>query len=227
MDVSTVIAIIGGIALLVALFGGGIVAKEIRIPPVSVGLRILSGLLGIALIGTAIWLSLSSRPPAAIAQLPTATPTIQRSEHPPSTTLPPIVTNTPTPIPSDTVTPTPTDTVTSTATPTHTPTPSSTPSCQGVHLGAGKPFAVIMRNGCYYHFNVACEGCQAGQEDNFVVYYAGNSVEVTIPEGSAWQYGHEPEQSEVCQDAIDRWPAMLPPFLDLAGVEQLFPCGIR
>jgi hypothetical protein len=111
-------------------------------------------------------------------------------------------------------------------TPTSTPSPTSSvcPSLGGMHLGAGKQFIVTMYNGCYYHFNVACDGCQAGEEDNFVVYYSGNTVDVIVPEGSVWQYGREPNQREVCMDTMDHWPEDLPSFLNLQGVHQLFPC---
>ena len=49
-----VLAITGCIALLIGLFGGGVKAKEVEIPKIRVGPRILSSLVGVALIGTAI-----------------------------------------------------------------------------------------------------------------------------------------------------------------------------
>lgn len=63
MEPLGIITGIGGIALLVALFGGGIKAKEIEIPPIPVSARILSGITGIILIGIAVRLS----NPAALA----------------------------------------------------------------------------------------------------------------------------------------------------------------
>jgi hypothetical protein len=55
--------------------------------------------------------------------------------------------------------------------------------CTSMHLGAGKRFSITIQNNCYYHFNVACSGCQAGEENNYV-YYGGGTVSVIVPEGS-------------------------------------------
>ncbi len=57
MDASAIFAILGGIALLVALFGGGIKAEKIEIPTVSGKNRVLSGIVGISLLSISIWLS--------------------------------------------------------------------------------------------------------------------------------------------------------------------------
>ena len=54
LNLQIVLAITGCIALLIGLFGGGVKAKEIEIPKIRVGPRILSSLVGIALIGIAI-----------------------------------------------------------------------------------------------------------------------------------------------------------------------------
>lgn len=98
--------------------------------------------------------------------------------------------------------------------------------CPSAHLGAGKPVRVTMVAGCIYHFNVACNGCVAGQEDNYVVYYDGATVEVTVPEGSVWQFDQLPDPNwHVCQEEQDRWPRSLPSFLNISGVRQEFPCG--
>lgn len=58
MTLPVVLAIAGSIALLVGLFGGGVKAKEIEVPKISALPRISSSLVGILLIGVAIWLSL-------------------------------------------------------------------------------------------------------------------------------------------------------------------------
>ncbi len=57
MTLPIVLAIAGSIALLAGLFRGGVKAKEIEVPTLARGSRILSSLLGIVLIGIAIWLS--------------------------------------------------------------------------------------------------------------------------------------------------------------------------
>lgn len=57
MDASAIFATLGGIALLVALFGGGIKAEKIEIPTVSGKYRVLSGIVGVSLLSISIWLS--------------------------------------------------------------------------------------------------------------------------------------------------------------------------
>jgi hypothetical protein len=57
MSVPTVIAIIGGTALLIGIFGGGIKAKEIEIPSINARVRILAVITGLVLLTTAIVLS--------------------------------------------------------------------------------------------------------------------------------------------------------------------------
>ncbi len=71
MDTPAVIAGIGGIAILIALVGGGIEAEKIRIPSIPGRLRILSGIVGFVLIGVAVWLILPS--PTSSLFVPTAT----------------------------------------------------------------------------------------------------------------------------------------------------------
>jgi hypothetical protein len=56
MTLPTVLAIAGCIALLVGLFGGGVKAREIEVPTISILPRILSGIAGLVLIGIAMWL---------------------------------------------------------------------------------------------------------------------------------------------------------------------------
>ncbi len=104
-------------------------------------------------------------------------------------------------------------------------------NCQTLQAGAGKQFNITMQGGCYYHFNVACHGCLAGQENNYLIYYSGNSIRVTVPEGSTWQYGSEPTANQFSSDcatsSIDFWPAQLPAFLNISGVRQIWPCGVK
>ena len=57
-----ILAIAGSVALLIGLFGGGVKAKEIEVPTLARGARILSSLFGIGLIGIAIWLSQTPLP---------------------------------------------------------------------------------------------------------------------------------------------------------------------
>jgi hypothetical protein len=101
MTLPIVLAIAGSIALLIGLFGGGVKAKEIEVPKLSIGPRILSSLLGIVLIGIAIRLpnppqsteSSTSTPISPTEPAPTQVQII-----PSSTTSPPISpTNTPIP----------------------------------------------------------------------------------------------------------------------------------
>lgn len=57
MDVSAIIAIIGGIALLVGVFGGGVQLEKLVIPPVNLTIRIVSFALGIILLIGAVIVS--------------------------------------------------------------------------------------------------------------------------------------------------------------------------
>lgn len=113
--------------------------------------------------------------------------------------------------------------------PPPTPQPTAFPTidaetCVSKYLDAGKQVVVTLTDGCYYHFNVACDGCVGGEEDNYVIRYGGDGINVTVPEGSVWQYGSIPDKSDVCKEEVDHWPARLPSFLAVSGVEQLFPC---
>jgi hypothetical protein len=86
---------------------------------------------------------------------------------------------------------------------------------------------VILQGGCHYHFNVACSGCVANVEDNYIIYYTGErgeTISVTVPEGSVWQYDRVPTIGEVCE-AQDYYPTELPSFLRLSGVQLLRICG--
>ena len=81
MDVSAVIAIIGGIALLVGVFGGGVQLKELTIPPINSAFRIISFVLGVILIIAAVivskpeFLSLIPAQPSGSVNGPSIDPT--------------------------------------------------------------------------------------------------------------------------------------------------------
>lgn len=83
MDVSAIIAIIGGIALLVGVFGGGIEAKEIKIPPIHAIFRVIAFAVGVILILVAV---ITSKPDL-LALLP-AQPSSTIAIAPPDTTKP-------------------------------------------------------------------------------------------------------------------------------------------
>jgi hypothetical protein len=117
MDTPTAIAIIGGVALLIAIIGGGIEVKEIVIPRIPNALRLLSFLLGLVCIGIAIilyskpaWMNLTnwtvsavptmpspSVPPNSVTPIPTAvipimtvSPTGRATVASPVATTPPV-----------------------------------------------------------------------------------------------------------------------------------------
>jgi len=80
MTLPIVLAIAGCAALLVGLFGGGVKAKEIEVPRISILSRIFSGVIGLVLIGIAIWISYVNpsqlsglTPEPTISEIPTAT----------------------------------------------------------------------------------------------------------------------------------------------------------
>lgn len=81
MDVSTVIAIVGGIALLVGVFGGGVQLKELVIPPINSTFRIVSFVLGVILIIGAVivsrpeFLNLIPAQPSGSVTIPSPDPT--------------------------------------------------------------------------------------------------------------------------------------------------------
>ncbi|MBV6401299.1 MAG: hypothetical protein CNIPEHKO_01598 [Anaerolineales bacterium] len=84
MTTSAVIATIGGIALLVALFGG-VELEKAKIPPLPKNGRVTSGFFGIILIGISVWLSLpQTSSPETVVLLPTSISdvTIQTAEQP-------------------------------------------------------------------------------------------------------------------------------------------------
>jgi hypothetical protein len=107
------------------------------------------------------------------------------------------------------------------------PAPSTTTcSSASEYLGSGNNFSVTLQKGCHYHFNIACPGCLSNVENNYIIYYTGDSgdiISVTIPEGSAWQYDRQPNLEEVCEEQ-DYYPIELPPFLNVSGVQLLRIC---
>lgn len=83
MDVTAILALVGGIALLVAIFGGGVEVERIKIPSIHTGPRIISALTGITLISIAIFLSRPELlPPNSPAASFTATPEIASTNTP-------------------------------------------------------------------------------------------------------------------------------------------------
>jgi len=110
MTLPIVLAVAGSIALLIGLFGGGVKAKEIEVPTLARGPRILSSLVGIILIGIAIRLSGLLEPTALPASTPTPPIESSSSQIIPTPFAPD---NTPTNAP----TPSPTSSPSSTAEP--------------------------------------------------------------------------------------------------------------
>jgi hypothetical protein len=88
MNTSVVLAIAGCAALLVGLFGGGVKAKEIEVPKISTLSRVFSSGIGVALIGTGIFLELNNLIPSA-AETGTPSPQILISNTDPALTLSP------------------------------------------------------------------------------------------------------------------------------------------
>jgi hypothetical protein len=105
-NVPLILVLTGCVALLAGLFGGGIKTKDIELPTISRMPRIISGLVGILLIGAATWLYI--RPSAPATPQPTETPV---------------------PVPSATITPLPAATSTAPASDaTSTPSSSASPT---------------------------------------------------------------------------------------------------
>jgi hypothetical protein len=136
LDLQIVLAIAGSIALLIGLFGGGVKAKEIEIPKIRVWPRILSGMVGVALIGTAI-------------RLPSMAPAPEQ----PTTMLPPVEAPTPTEVPTDTPTDTPSNTPTNTPTDTLTATPTDRPTAKSTPV----PIILIIRADNDYWFDTGID----------------------------------------------------------------------
>ncbi len=145
-----IVVIIGGIALLIGLFGGGIEISQIKLPHLPGWQRVLSGLIGAVLIVLGLVLDPSVRNPLSVsidvtptatsvevAQLPT-TPSLKPSTEPEISSsptdssiaitstlaLPTTSRYTPTSVPpTNTFTPVPTVTNTPVPSPTNTPKP--------------------------------------------------------------------------------------------------------
>lgn len=114
MNLPVVLAIAGCTALLVGLIGGGVKAKEIEVPKISMLSRVFSSGIGVALIWTGISLEPKNLIPPAV-ETGTPSPQILISTTDPSPTLSPqpemptTIPATPTPIPpTATLTPAPT-----------------------------------------------------------------------------------------------------------------------
>ncbi len=122
-NVPLILLLVGCIALLAGLSGGGIKFKDYSIPKIATFPRVMSSVIGLALIGGATWLY--ARPATPV---PTATPTAA-----------PLPSATVMPTPVDTFTPPPSPTATETVgpgTPTPVP-PSATPIVLDPHNPAG------------------------------------------------------------------------------------------
>lgn len=111
---------------------------------------------------------------------------------------------------------TPTSASLPTAAPTATPVPPSDPGA--VKMAQGKDVVASLKVGRYYHFNLWCEGCFAGQETNYVVLI-NKDAPVTI-RGTVWEYQRLPKKVEVW-DSNDFYPNELPNFLK--GIATLQP----
>lgn len=81
MDVSGILALLGGVAIFVSLFGGGIEVERLKIPVVSKGVRLFSAVVGVALIGLAIWISNPKLIQSSISPTPLiSTPLMQSNQ---------------------------------------------------------------------------------------------------------------------------------------------------
>jgi len=78
MNIETVLATGGVVALLVGIFGGGVEAANVKIPPIPGRLRGVSALTGIILIVIAIFLS---KPELLLVVLPTQQQTTQFTQQ--------------------------------------------------------------------------------------------------------------------------------------------------
>ncbi|MFH2038409.1 MAG: hypothetical protein ABIJ65_03135 [Chloroflexota bacterium] len=75
MTVSGILAVAGVIALISAIIGGGIKAKEIEVPHLPPLVRIITSILGLVLLGAALWLETIKLSPAPFS--PTSTAEVQ------------------------------------------------------------------------------------------------------------------------------------------------------
>lgn len=91
MTVSVVFAVAGVIALLVGIVGGGIKAKEIEVPPIPGRVRIITIIVGLALIGATVWLEIrknAAGAPVSTAPAPASSLSSNPSDSPGPTTIP-------------------------------------------------------------------------------------------------------------------------------------------
>ena len=81
MTVPVVLAIAGVVSIFLSIWGGGIKAKEVEIPPASSRARNIIGVIGLVFIGISIWLSTPGKPasqniavtPSLVPELPAST----------------------------------------------------------------------------------------------------------------------------------------------------------
>ncbi len=100
-NIPIILLLVGCISLFAGLSGGGFSIKDYAIPKITTFPRVMSGLVGAALIGTATWLYV--RPPSAPAPTPTASE-VATATALPSATFTASPSNTPTALPSTTAT---------------------------------------------------------------------------------------------------------------------------
>lgn len=142
ITVPAIIAVIGGIAFLIGLLGGGITVREVELPKLPGWARGLSGLAGLVLMGVAALLPSDGKTTATPMPIAVAT----------TTSTPTLASTVPSPA-SATNTPgsafTPTSTLTPLLTATNTPvpvTPTATPEPIRLKFDSPKPGARIKAN---------------------------------------------------------------------------------
>lgn len=118
----------------------------------------------------------------------------------------------------------PLPTVTPSVPPLVTPLPLQTPGTGATKVVQGPAEVFSATVGVWYHMNLACQGCEAGEEVNFV-FLTKNSGTVTI-DGTVWSYDHEPTFNDELCDPRDHWPAELPEGWPEFG-DLVFPCSVR
>ena len=80
MPLSSILALAGCAALLIGLLGGGLKAKEVVVPKISLWTRIISASVGVILIGVSLWLFFSQTQQLPVETNPTATAVSTSSE---------------------------------------------------------------------------------------------------------------------------------------------------
>jgi hypothetical protein len=136
LNVQVVLAILGGIAMMLALMGSIEFQGKLVIPKMPSWSRFLSGIAGVILIGVAIWLSFPNSTPVTPATSgETATPNQAPTDTPKETELP-----------SATAALVPTDTLAPTITPTKTTPPQPLPEIFP-QIDGGQEFVFINNDG--------------------------------------------------------------------------------